>query len=308
MRLFIIFSLFFIGFNIHALAQIEQDTTVVIDSMRTDSTVVNQNMSQPASAVDLHLNLSVGDRYLYSTDYTQNIVQEIMGSSIEIRQQMTTDYQYEVESNTGDEIKIKATYQRLQVNLEAPQGSFNFDSDNPQQEERLKKLSDIIDKPFFIYMNSEGKVTKVEDHDKVLAGLELDHTIGRLLSDSVLSNSVDMNIYAPHPVNMGESWNKTRSYDLGKLQLKSEQTYTLEGMSEDLVWLNVSGDIAAVGTEESYDMEFSGSQNGTLETDLNTGMISYGEINMDVDAVIKSQGFEIPMTMNANIKMSGSKL
>lgn len=297
MRLFIIFSLLFLGFHGNTFAQTEQD-----------SVAVTETLSQSDAKIDLHLNFSVGDQYRYTTDYSQNIVQEIMGSSIEIRQQMTTDYHYEVESNAGEEIKIKVSYERLQVNLEAPQGSFNFDSENPQQDDKLAKLSNVIDKPFYIYMNSEGKVTRVEDYDQLLEGLELDNAIKDILSDSMLMNSVDMNIYAPQPVGMGESWNKSRSYGLGNLQLNSNLTYTLEGVSEDLAWLNVSGDISAIGSQEAYDMEFTGKQTGTLETDINTGMISSGDVQMDIDAVIKSQGFEIPMKMNANIRMSGTKL
>lgn len=297
MRLFIAFSLLFLGFNGNTFAQVDQD-----------SIPVTENLSQPANKIDLHLNLSVGDRYLYTTDYTQNIVQEIMGSSIEIRQQMKTDFKYEVESTTREEIKIKATYERLQVNLEAPQGGFNFDSDSQQEEEKLEKLRSIIGKPFYIYMNSEGKVTNIDDYEQLLEGLELDNSINEILTDSMLVNSVDMHIYASEPVAMGESWNKVRSFGLGNLQLQSDLIYTLEGVSEDLAWLNVSGDISAVGTGEAYDMEFSGKQEGTLETDINSGMISSGDINMNIDATIKSQGFEVPMKINANVKMSGTKL
>lgn len=297
MRLFIIFSLLFLGFTGDTLAQVSPD-----------SVAVSKDLSQSANKIDLHLNLSAGETYSYTTDYNQYIVQEIMGSSIEIRQQMTTDYRYQIESNDGDEIKIKATYERLQMQFEAPQGDFVFDSNNPQMDDKFTKLNSMIDKPFYIYMNSEGKVTKVEGYDQIIAGLELDDNIKELLTDSALMNSVEMNIYAPHPVSMGDSWNKIRSYALGKLQLNSDLTYTLEGMSEDLAWLNVSGQISAIGTEEAYEMEFSGTQSGTLETDINTGMISHGNINMDIDAVIKSQGFEVPMKMNTTIRMSGTKL
>lgn len=297
MRLFIIFSLLFLGFKGDILAQVDPD-----------SVAVSEDLPQSANKIDLHLNLSAGDTYSYTTDYNQHIVQEIMGSSIEIRQQMTTDYRYQVESNDGDEIKIKATYERLQIQFEAPQGNFVFDSDNPQTDDKFTKLSNMIDKPFYIYMNSKGKVTKVENYNQIIEGMELDANVKGLLTDSALMNSVEMNIYAPHPVSMGDSWNKIRSYALGNLQLKSNLTYTLEGMSEDFAWLNVSGQISAIGTDEAYEMEFSGTQSGTLETDINTGMISSGDINMEIDAVIKSQGFEVPMKMRTNIRMSGTKL
>lgn len=157
-------------------------------------------------------------------------------------------------------------------------------------------------------MNNEGKVTRVEDYEKLWDGLEMDNTIKNIFSDSMLMNSVDMNFYAPDPVGMGDSWNKSRSYNMGNLQLKSDLIYTLEGISEDLTWLNVDGNISALGSEEAYDMEFTGKQTGTLETDINTGMVSSGDIQMEIDAVIKSHGFEVPMKMNATISMSGTKL
>jgi len=257
--------------------------------------------------VDLHLNLQAGDQYLYSVGMNQQIVQEVMGQSISIDQRMTTDYAYNVLSNDGKLIKIEVAYKRIQMNFDMPQNQIAYDSDLPGTG-NLSALDGLIDKPFTVFMTPEGNVSKVEGYSEMISGLTLSDEIKGMLSDSSLVQSLDMNIYAGRPVAMGESWNISKTMDISPVLMTSDLTYTLEGSSEDLAWINVNGEISAVSKEADYDLELSGKQEGTMETDIRTGMVSSGQIGMDIDAKLIAQGFEIPMTMKMEVTISGRKL
>ena len=257
--------------------------------------------------VDLHLNLQAGDQYLYSVGMNQQIVQEVMGQSISIDQRMTTDYAYNVLSNDGKLIKIEVAYKRIQMNFDMPQNQIAYDSDLPGTG-NSSALDGLIDKPFTVFMTPEGNVSKVEGYSEMISGLTLSDEIKGMLSDSSLVQSLDMNIYAGRPVAMGESWNISKTMDISPVLMTSDLTYTLEGSSEDLAWINVNGEISAVSKEADYDLELSGKQEGTMETDIRTGMVSSGQIGMDIDAKLIAQGFEIPMTMKMEVTISGRKL
>jgi|GEM_PF-1302384 len=278
----------FIAFSLTSFAQVTEDAG-----------------SEPK--VDLHLNLQAGDQYLYSVGMNQQIVQEVMGQSISIDQRMTTDYAYNVLSNDGKLIKIEVAYKRIQMNFDMPQNQIAYDSDLPGTG-NLSALDGLIDKPFTVFMTPEGNVSKVEGYSEMISGLTLSDEIKGMLSDSSLVQSLDMNIYAGRPVAMGESWNISKTMDISPVLMTSDLTYTLEGSSEDLAWINVNGGISAVSKEADYDLELSGKQEGTMETDIRTGMVSSGQIGMDIDAKLIAQGFEIPMTMKMEVTISGRKL
>lgn len=258
------------------------------------------------STVNLQLNLQAGDQYLYSVGMKQQIAQEVMGQSITIDQQITTDYAYKVLNNDGKLMKIEVTYQRIQVNMDMPQKQIAYDSDSPGEGE-LAAVDALIGKPFLIYMTPQGDVTRVEGYDELIGGLASAEMEG-MFSDSSLMQSLDMNIFAGKPVAMGESWNIAKTMQMSTLTLQSDLTYTLEGSSEDLAWINVNGTISAVSSQNEYDMELSGTQEGTLETDIRTGMVSSGQLQLDIDAKIVAQGFEIPMNLQMEVTMSGKKL
>lgn len=257
--------------------------------------------------VDLHLNLQAGEQYLYSVGINQQIVQEVMGQSITIDQRMNTDYAYKILSNDGNLIKIEVAYKRIQMDFDLPQNKFEYNSEIPGMG-NLAALDGLIDKPFVIFMTPQGSAKKVEGYTEVIDGLELTDEIKGMLSDSSLLQSLDMNIYAGRPVGMGESWNTSKTMNISPIVLTSDLTYTLEGSSEDLAWINVDGEVSAVSKEAEYDLELSGKQEGTIETDIKTGMVSSGRIDMDIEAKLIAQGFEIPMTMKMEISISGKKL
>jgi len=273
--------------------------------------LINNNLSAQFAddtKIDLHLNLLPGDTYLYSVSMNQNIVQEIMGEPLEINQQIKTDYSYLVESNDGDLFKIKVNYERIQLTFDAPQGKVEYDSEQSSNNSSLAAINDLIGKPFYVLMNTKGKISKIEGFNELTKNLNLTDPIKQFLTDSALIQSLTMDIYSDQSVEMGDSWNKSKTINLANLKLQSNLTYTLEGTSEDLAWLNVTGDISAINNDPNFEMEITATQNGTIETDINSGMISSGNIKIEMDATLKSQGFDIPMKIISEIKTEGRKL
>jgi len=271
------------------------------------SNLFAQNL-EDSNKIDLHVNLVAGDTYFYSTSTKQNIIQEVMGETIEINQEFTTDFKYFVESNNNNSIKIKATYERIDLLIDSPEDQIDYSSSREDSDSRFSMLNNLIGKSFYIFMNTTGKVFDITGFNELTKNMNLGKFAQQLLTDSSLLRSLNMDIYPDEAIIMGESWNKTAAFDISNLKLKNELIYTLEGTSEDLVWLNLNGKISGNGTADNFDMDLIGNQSGTIETDLKSGMISSSDIKTEIEATIKSLDLEIPVKVLSETKVSGRKL
>jgi len=274
--------------------------------------IINSNIFaqslEDSTKIDLHVNLMPGETYFYSTTNKQNIIQEILGEKIEINQEFVTEYKYLIESSEDNSIKIKATFERIELFIDSPEDQIEYSSSQNSSDSRFSMLNNLIGKSFHIFMNATGKVYKITDFEALTKDLKLGKTVQHLLTDSSVQSSLNMDIYSNDAVVMGESWNKTNVIDVANLKLKSDLIYTLEGTSEDLVWLNVNGKVSGNGTSNDFDMDLNGTQTGTIETDLKSGMISSGDTKLEIEAVIKSLDLEIPLKVISETKITSRKL
>ena len=261
-----------------------------------------------SNKVDLRLNIAPGESYAYTTSTKQQLKQEIMGRTLEMNHEFSADYKYSVENHDNESIKIKTTYERIQLAVDSPEEQIIYDSQLENSDVRLSALNDLIDKPFYIFMDKNGKVVKVSGYEQLTKNIKAGKLISQFLTDSTLINSLNMDIYAGKPVSMGESWNKVTELNVSNMKLQNNVVYTLEGTSEDLVWLNVSGTVSGDSANGNIEVDLEGTQTGTIETDLTTGMISSGDITMEMNATLKSLDFEIPMKMTSETRISGRKL
>src|SRR5690606_21974476 len=218
------------------------------------------------------------------------------------------DFKYCVESNNNNSIKIKATDERIDLLIDSPEDQIDYSSSREDSDSRFSMLNNLIGKSFYIFMNTTGKVFDITGFNELTKNMNLGKFAQQLLTDSSLLRSLNMDIYPDEAIIMGESWNKTAAFDISNLKLKNELIYTLEGTSEELVWLNLNGKISGNGTADNFDMDLIGNQSGTIETDLKSGMISSSDIKTEIEATIKSLDLEIPVKVLSETKVSGRKL
>src|SRR5690606_134664 len=150
------------------------------------------------------------------------------------------------------------------------------------------QLDNMIGKPFYLFLDSKGTIYKTEGFEELGDEFKSNEIVKDLFTDSALINSLHMDIYPAYPISVGTSWNKLTHLNLMNAKLKNNLSYTLEGTSEDIAWINVKGDITGLVDNSYLKMDLKGIQSGTLETDLKSGLISDGNIQMDIEANIQS--------------------
>ena len=227
---------------------------------------------------------------------------------MEMNQKVITDYKYTIESNDGESIKIKASCEKMLLTIDYPGNQIEYDSEMKGSDSRFSALDNMIGKPFYLFLDSKGNIYKTEGFKELTDELMSDVFVKDLFTDSTLINSLHMDIYPENPISVGTSWNKITHLNLMNAKLQNNLNYTLEGTSEDIAWINVMGDITGLLDNSYLKMDLKGTQSGTLETDLKSGLISDGNIQMDIEASIQSLDLVSPMKLSSETRISSRKL
>lgn len=272
-------------------------------------------------AVLLKMNLKKGASYLFSTNIDQLVNQEVMGNQMDIKQQTKVDYLYEVLESNAQGMKIKSTYQTMAINMETPQGAFKFDSESKENPESpLKAVGNMVGKSFLMYLSPEGGVTKVEGMQDILNSIGGEETTQQLLkqqfSDSAFMNmmNVSLNIYPNKEIKPRETWQKDFKMPMaGMMEMDLQNQYTLTGIQGKQADIAVHSavklsPIASDSPLGSMEINLNGTQEGTIQVDVSTGLINASTINQQINGDISAQGMKIPMKITSKITLTGKAL
>ena len=273
--------------------------------------------------VDLKFNLQPGARYLFTSTVKQEITQEAMGQQIVTTQDITSSYVYEVMSNDNGVTEINVIMDALKMDTDVGgMQRITFDSSNPDgSTNEMKPMSNIIGKSFQLFVNEDGSIKEVVGFEDVFNSI--DGAGGEMLKqsfgDSSLVQSMNQitNIYPSNSVEIGDTWVKSFSGTIANMML-SEAT-------SDIVLTEVNGDIATLSLDaqlsfskapgaagnpmlESAEFEMKGTQGGTIEVDIASGLPLRSTLEQNVSGSMNVQGMEIPMTILSNIITTGEKL
>ncbi|WP_134091194.1 DUF6263 family protein [Olivibacter sp. XZL3] len=271
-------------------------------------------------SVLLKMNLKKGASYLFSTNIDQLVNQEVMGNKMDIKQQTQVDYLYQVLENNAQDMKIKCTYQNMSIHMETPQGDLHFDSKSAENAEGpLKPVGNMVGKSFFMYLNPEGEVTKVEGMQEILNAIGGDATTQQMLkqqfSDSAFMNmmNISLNIYPNKEMQPNETWQKDFQMPMaGMMEMDLQNRYTLTNLSGKQADIAVQSDIklSPLSGSPLGAMEFNltGTQTGAIQVDTSTGLINTSKIHQKINGDISAQGMKIPMQITSEITLTGREL
>lgn len=271
---------------------------------------------EPSERVSLKLNLSPQSRYRFISNNTQKIEQEIMGTAMETNFETTVHYLFEVEEDKGNNLKIKASFERLAIIVQMPQDTLSMDTDQTEQENttpNFNKLASLINQPFYIFLDPQGKLSKVEGlpeeitaEDNSAGGFQESLNSHHFLKEIEKA----FYIFPKDSVSMGETWSFTQNQPLNQqIDLTLKKAFTMEGLSEDLAWINIDHHITSAATASSLgDINLNGTQEGTIEVDRATGLILFSESNQTLEGLIQTHGMDIPLKISSTSTLNGEKI
>ncbi|RFC53582.1 DUF6263 family protein [Brumimicrobium aurantiacum] len=287
-------------------------------------------------AQGLYLNLEKGKEYLQHSNSTTKVLQHIEGQELHTTISLigTTSFLVKKVKRKGYVMDVRFVDLLMQMN--SPQGTMEFDSENPGSDDifsdLLKKMTDFS---FEITLSKFGRVLDANEMNGIwdvmvdevqgLSGAqkkqikaELNKTYGEKAFTGNLESVTA--IYPENPVELGDKWMVETILSSG-MKAKSEADLKLTKLNEDYALIISESNITTInkdeyaligGLEIKYDMN--GTASAEYKVDPKSGWIKEAKIIQEMEGVayVKGnpqmpEGLEIPMTMSSESEISSQK-
>jgi len=285
--------------------------------------------------VVLKLDLEEGAVYRIRTLTTQDISQSFEGQIFEIGQEMGFEYTYTVASREPDgSAWVDVIYTRAIFESETPFGSDSYDSADPpgQIPQGAEGFAAVVGTGFSMKIGSDGEILEIEGLDamldQILSALDLpdgemrqalELTMRQQYSEQAMKDQLG-NLLFDFPegsLQVGDSWSFTQESN-AILPVVAENTYTLLDFDENTALIEVRSEIRT-GTGEGgidfglidFDFTITGTQEGTIQVDLNTGLansvidqILMGEMTL----IVEGEQVSVPLSILQTVQVESVQL
>lgn len=259
-------------------------------------------MTVSAQSVSKKTSLVKGQQIEQTSKVSANIIQEMMGQSMEIKMETNSNGTVEVKDVSADGFTVASTVKRVVMNMSAMGNEQNFDSDKKEDLDGPigQTVKDKIGVAREYKLNKDGVITaipaatKAEDPNSMMGGV-----MGGAMEDELVGNTYSALITLPAAgVKVGESWNDSSITKENKVR----NTYTLKQVNGDDAIVDVKGTLNVDREMEQQGMAMQMSMNGTitgeLTFDTKSGVIKSRKQNTKATGSIEVQGQSVPLTLD----------
>ncbi len=279
--------------------------------------------------VNLILKLKQGKSYNITITNNQHISQAIQDVTYEIDQTTTIEYTFDVkEVDPNDNAFVRVTYQSVHFNIKGATDEIEYDSSNPPEEvpPLMKGFAAIVGESFDVQITPKGAIMKVTGLESFIQRMmdkidlpygsqrdiiekNLAENYGEKAVQEMLENM--LKVFADKSVKVGQSWEK--KIEMRKtIPMIIESTYTLRELSSDIAYIDIESLLKpnpVTLPDRSGLMQFiydiSGTQKGTLEIELDSGLIRHAQFNQKMSGDVRVAGTKgMPQSMSWPVKIS----
>jgi hypothetical protein len=278
--------------------------------------------------VDLKLDIEEGQTYKQITNAHATIIQDLNGQKMEMVMVIYGEMSYLVKSKSKDLYEMEVQYDRLKMDMEMPQGTMSFDSENASEEDIFSSImSTMKNKPFVVKMTEKGKIEEISnvqvlfedmfDQFPDLPEAQLSQIKKQMMDaygEKAFKGNIEMitSVFPDHKVAIGDKWNVETKLESG-MAAKVESTFELIESTKEY---NLIQGEAQMETEDKdayvetngmplkYDL--SGKMLSDITIDAQTGWIIEAKIqqNLSGNTHIKDNpqipgGMSIPMEIQS---------
>lgn len=242
------------------------------------STVASKSGSDP---IELKLNMPVGKTYITTTkiDSKMQMMGMDIGTSIEMVFDMTA------KSTEGDLTNIESSFQSIKMDI--PMTGVSYDSKKNNTDSPMGKMNSIMGKKFTIVMDKQGAVKEVKDTNQLFARVEG--------AANMMSNfGQGMATLPTKPVSLGDSWDSESEMNSNGIYMKIKDKWTLESVTNGMAHIKVKSIFENSKSKiEGQKVELSGTQSGTVDVEVATGMSIKSDMVQDMEISVDGQKMAI---------------
>lgn len=288
-----------------------------------DQPNLKNTTSRERQEIRLKFNLKPGDRYRFSSIVKQDITQEMMGQQIVTKQNMASDYIYDIQTVENGVTTINVTFGAIKMDTDVANGmqQLHFDSENPEAgTSELKSLTNLVGKSFLMRINEEGNVKEIEGLAEIISSVDDQQAeiLKQSFGDSTMIQNMNQitNIYPNKSTGKGDTWTKSFSGSVaGMLHSTATSDFSLSEINGDLAIVSVDGQMVFSKLEnggnpllQGAELNLNGTQKGILELDIASGLPIKTALKQDISGNLEIQGMQIPMTIVSDITITGKKM
>ncbi|MDJ0363796.1 DUF6263 family protein [Hymenobacter sp. H14-R3] len=227
-------------------------------------------------AVNLKFNFAPGSKFTYAVESDQ----QIDAPGQKIGQSITMVSSYAVRAGAGTSKNLTVSYDRIAMKMETMGHKLAYDSNDPgTKSSPLATMGGLVGKSFEATLTDEGKVTAIKGAEALVNGTvdpaspnaaAMRAQLNKSLNDSTLRGDMEQSfyIYPGHAVKPGDTWSRTIKLAVGPLSIRAASIYKLTSMSAGVAHLGIISKLEGQGA-----MDMDGTQTGTMDVELATGML-----------------------------------
>jgi len=242
--------------------------------------------------IELKLNLKKGDRRKMTADMDMNMEMTAPGQGQKMKMNMSMGFGMGFDVLDVDEKgvhTIKATYDRIRMDMTGGPVSIQYDSEKPPALENpmTQVFGAMVGQSLTMKVTPEGKTLEVKGADELaerIAGKlpPLARGGAKQQAESMTQSFDRMMAFLPKkPVDIGDTWSGNMDMTSDpNMPMKVDATYTLYDRKKGKAIVKVDGKMKS-------SEGLSGTVSGTMTIDEATGWIDGGETSLDMKGTMK---------------------
>ncbi|HLK30946.1 MAG TPA: DUF6263 family protein [Puia sp.] len=279
------------------------------------------------NTIILKFNLKKGQKFDYYLNMDMNMIESVMGQTMNIDNKFGIGYIFEAEKDSNEWKTITSTINRINMDINAGGKSMKFDTDNPVSDTAgpggmMSKIFGAMKGGQFTFtMDEKGHVGNVygmkEMMERMISNLNVPNAeaimqgMGKSFDESSFKQNIEQSfaIYPDKPIKPGDTWVRTMNIASNGLPVKYENTYTLNSVTGNTANIKVSSKLSSgADSSASGAKDVNGTMTGDMNYDIPTGIPLNGKLNMKMNMKVAAQGQEIPVNMVMIMTTTGKKI
>jgi hypothetical protein len=244
--------------------------------------------TNPAKEVKLEYIFKVGDVHEWIQTTKQTITQTVPGAGeMSVNISLDGAMQLKVVALTATGAKVETTYSKIKMLMKMPMGDVTMDSEGGDDTMQNKLMKTMTKKPFYIFMNKQGVIEKVEGTENLYSGIselgmepaaaeQAKQSLQQAMSEQSIKASIEMSLmqYPTVKVKTGDTWKNTVSTALN-FPMQINNTWTFEKLEGTVA--SIASDGIVVTTDKEKTTTINGMQ---AKVDLNGRQMTKGTVDL----------------------------
>jgi hypothetical protein len=276
----------------------------------------------------LHLNPPKDSKYYFIVSNESKLQMETDDKKVDNISRTTTGLNYSIQRDSIGNLLLQMTYDTIHIYSKTGEKEQEMDASNASLSiNPVEKMLGVLKTAQInATISSKGEVTEIKGYKELGAqlinGFAQEDIYGRqaaqsqwdqLIGKGLIKKNLDQlfTIFPDSAIRIGDKW-KIESKQEGEFGLNVKTFYRLKDIQDGVAVIESEGELVSDESPVnlagySVTANLKGSLDGEYRIETKTGMLLNSNIITHLKGIVQSNGKELPVTIENNLKVSGEK-